>query len=97
MQDFHVAKEPPHTLDDAERRPRRFGLRLFVAYLFVYAGFIAISAFYHTTLAYKALFGLNIAVLYGFGLIGLAFLLALVFLFAGGQRDTSSNSARKRV
>jgi uncharacterized membrane protein (DUF485 family) len=68
-------------------RHRRFGLKLFLVYLAVYAGFIGIAAFNHAALSAKGLFGLNLAVLYGFGLIGLAFVLALIFLFAGGNNQ----------
>ncbi len=82
--------EPIHAQDEANRaallsraRHRRFGLKLFLVYLAVYAGFIGIAGFDHAALSAKSLFGLNLAVLYGFGLIGLAFVLALVFLFAG--------------
>jgi uncharacterized membrane protein (DUF485 family) len=83
--------EPIHTEDETNRatlaraRHRRFGLKLFFVYLAVYAGFIGIAAFKHAALSAKALFGLNLAVLYGFGLIGLAFVLALIFLFAGSK------------
>jgi len=80
----------------AERRHRRFGLRLFVAYLLVYAGFIGIAAFQHATFSSRSILGLNVAVVYGFGLIGLAFALALVFLFAGSKSCPTTDSSKNQ-
>jgi uncharacterized membrane protein (DUF485 family) len=76
-----------------ERRHRRFGLWLFALYLLVYAGFIGIATFNHSAFTSRAFFGVNVAIMYGFGLIGLAFALALTFLVAG---DNSSAPRQER-
>ncbi len=60
-------------------RASRLGLVLFAIYCLCYAGFIGVAAFSFTTLR-QPLAGLNLAVVYGFGLIGLAFLLAILYL-----------------
>ncbi len=96
MDNLRLVPDPSHTADAIERRHRRFGLQLFLAYLLVYAGFIALAAFYHTTLASQALFGVNLAVVYGFGLIGFAFLLALIFLWAGSAQNSPTSTVQKR-
>jgi uncharacterized membrane protein (DUF485 family) len=77
----------------AAQRHRRFGLKLFGIYLLVYASFIGIAAFAHETLATRLLFGVNLAVIYGLGLIGLAFVLALVFFQVGSAKTRRTGRA----
>jgi uncharacterized membrane protein (DUF485 family) len=56
------------------------GVVLFLIYLTIYAIFVALSAF-RGDLMKKAVFaGVNLAVVYGFGLIILAFAMALLYL-----------------
>lgn len=78
-----------------EAKHRQFGLKLFLAYLAVYVGFIALSTLYHETLSSPAMFGMNLAVVYGFGLILLAFVLAMIYLFSASRDVPSVDSARK--
>jgi uncharacterized membrane protein (DUF485 family) len=56
------------------------GLALFVVYLLLYGGFVALNAFAPGLMARPAAGGLNLAVLYGMGLIAAAFALALVYM-----------------
>lgn len=58
----------------------RVGLQLFFVYLLFYAGFMGLSAFSPATMAEPLLLGLNIAVVYGFFLIILALVLALIYM-----------------
>lgn len=58
----------------------RNGLWLFALYSALYAGFVGVSAFAPGVMAARPFDGLNVAVLYGFGLIGAAFILALVYM-----------------
>lgn len=58
----------------------RSGLWLFFAYLAVYAAFVAVSAFAGTWLARVPFGGVNLAVWWGFMLIVLPLILALVYL-----------------
>ncbi len=60
-------------------RNSRYGMVLFLIYLFIYGGFVAISAFWPEVMAREALFGVNLAVTYGFTLIATAMFLALVY------------------
>jgi uncharacterized membrane protein (DUF485 family) len=57
----------------------RRGLVLFTIYLTVYAGFVLLSAFGRPVMERIVLGGVNLAVWYGFGLIGGALLLALLY------------------
>lgn len=78
------AAPPPHRHDDHPEiitRNARYGLLLFAVYLMIYGGFVVLSAFAPTLMARPVLAGVNLAVVYGFVLIGLAFVLALVYMF----------------
>ena len=68
-------------------RNSRIGLVLFFLYLLFYVGFVLISAFSPTTMAMLPLEGINLAILYGFGLIISAFVLALVYGLACGSTE----------
>lgn len=63
-----------------EQHNRRFGLVLFFVYLTAYGAFVYLSAFRADLMAEHAFAGVNIAVMYGFGLIVAALVLALVYL-----------------
>ena len=56
-------------------RQSRIGLLLFVIYMALYAGFVGINAFSPALMKWTPLAGVNLAVLYGFGLI-------IAFVFA---------------
>jgi uncharacterized membrane protein (DUF485 family) len=60
------------------RQRTRQGLSLFAIYLLLYGGFMALNAF-RPALMETTVGGVNLAVLYGFGLIIAAFVLALVY------------------
>lgn len=64
----------------------RIGLVLFAVYLLLYGGFVYLAAFSPQTMEATPLAGVNLAIWYGFGLIGAAFLLALVYGCACGLR-----------
>jgi len=55
------------------------GIRLFVVYTLVYAGFVVINTVWPKMMGVKILWGLNLAVVYGFGLIFFAIILGLIF------------------
>lgn len=63
-------------------RNARFGMILFIVYLLLYGGFIALNAFDYKrmTLPVDWAGGLNGEVVYGFGLIFGAFVLAIVYM-----------------
>ena len=58
----------------------RIALWLFVLYLAVYVGFMAVSAFAPQAMATTPIAGLPLSILYGFALIGLAFVFAGIYL-----------------
>jgi uncharacterized membrane protein (DUF485 family) len=62
-----------------ERYNARLGLWLFLLYLVFYGAFVVINAAWPEWMDVIVLSGLNLAVVYGLGLIGGAFILALVY------------------
>jgi len=61
-----------------ERRYARYGLVLFWPYLTFYAVYVVLNAFWPTAMD-TTLGGVNLAILYGFALIGGALVLALLY------------------
>ena len=59
-------------------RNARYGMVLFVIYLLIYGGFV-VSVFWPEVMAREALFGVNLAITYGFALIAIAMVLALIY------------------
>ena len=57
----------------------RTGLVLFAIYLVIYGGFVVVAAWQPTLLDATPWPGINLAIIYGFGLIVIAFLLALIY------------------
>ena len=60
-------------------RNARIGLVFFCAYLLLYGGFVFLNAFSPDTMEMTPVAGINLAILYGFGLIVAALVLALVY------------------
>ncbi len=59
----------------------RIGLVLFAIYLFFYGGFVFLNAFRADVMETTPIAGINLAILYGFGLIAFALVLALIYGF----------------
>jgi uncharacterized membrane protein (DUF485 family) len=57
----------------------KLGLILFVLYTLFYSGFVLLNAFSASTMETTPIAGVNLAILYGFALIIVAFVLALLY------------------
>lgn len=62
-----------------QSRNMKIGLTLFGVYLLLYGGFVLINAFAPTAMEATPVAGVNLAILYGFGLIIAALVLALIY------------------
>jgi uncharacterized membrane protein (DUF485 family) len=62
-----------------QSRFSRLGLGLFAVYLLLYCGFVFLNAFSPETMEATPVAGLNVAILYGFGLIIAAVVLSLIY------------------
>lgn len=65
----------------------RRGLWFFGFYLVLYIGFVLVNAFAPELMERTPIAGLNVAILYGFGLIFAAFILAMIYGFACTDED----------
>jgi uncharacterized membrane protein (DUF485 family) len=65
---------------DLVNRNARYGLVLFAVYVILYGGFIFLAVFRPDVMESTGLGGVNVAILYGMGLIGGALLLALIYM-----------------
>lgn len=63
----------------ARRHNLRLATVLFLFYLALYAAFVLINAFVPQWMEWRPLGGLNLALLWGFGLIVVAIVLALIY------------------
>ena len=68
-------------------RNSRTGLLLFLLYLGLYGGFVLLNTFSAKTMEATPFAGINFAILYGFVLIVVAFLLALIYGLLCGRRE----------
>jgi uncharacterized membrane protein (DUF485 family) len=65
--------------DPATEYKTRLGLWMFLAYGLIYAGFVAVNLVWPAAMEATVLMGLNLAVVYGFGLIVFALILAVIY------------------
>ena len=69
----------PSGRDPASEFKKKVGIRMFIVYAIVYAGFIIINTVAPKLMGKTVAFGLNLAVTYGFGLIILAIIAGIVY------------------
>jgi uncharacterized membrane protein (DUF485 family) len=65
--------------DPASAKKAKLGLILFFCYLIIYAGFVVIGLTNPELMGSHALGSLNIAIIYGFGLIFLAIVMGFIY------------------
>ncbi|MCG3149395.1 MAG: hypothetical protein PCFJNLEI_02856 [Verrucomicrobiae bacterium] len=82
MADLNFKEVAPKEQEDAGvvAHNTRMGVILFIVYVAFYAGFMALSAFAPDKMSQPFIGGANLAVVYGFALIVVALLLALVYM-----------------
>lgn len=74
---------PPREEEDAGvvARNARTGLALFAVYLLLYGGFMGLNVYDPKLMTTTPLFGVNLAIVYGFGLIVAALVLAGIYMW----------------
>ena len=90
-------EDHPHVIS----RNARVGLTLFAIYVVLYGGFIFLCVFRSAAMGGAVLWGMNLAIAYGFGLILAALVLALVYMAIcsrpvthGGRSDSKDGPAQ---
>ncbi len=61
------------------RQKSKLGVRLFFVYLICYAGFVALGVFNYELLSTTVFSGLNLAIVYGIGLIVFAVIMGIIY------------------
>ena len=74
----HEPNEPTGE-DHSTDYKARIGVRMFIIYALVYAGFVVINIAAPLAMEKTIIFGLNLATVYGFGLIIFALILAMAY------------------
>lgn len=77
-------------------RNARYGLLLFAVYVALYAGFMGLSAFEPQLMSKTPFGGVNLAIIYGFGLIVAALVLALIYVRLCRSRDAMGEGSMPR-
>jgi uncharacterized membrane protein (DUF485 family) len=78
--------------DPASAYKTRLGLWMFAFYVIFYAGFVALRLVWPETMSMKVILGLNLAIVYGFALIILAIVQALIYNYLCTQREEAMAS-----
>ena len=81
--------------DHASEYKASLGVKMFIIYALVYAGFVAIPLFKPDLMDKKVLLGMNLAPVYGFGLIILALVMALIYNTACGAKEKELGTGAK--
>ena len=81
------------TPDHASDYKGRLGAWMFLVYAVIYAGFVVINVISPTLMEKTVIFGLNLAVAYGFGLIIFALILALIYNHMCAAREADMAAA----
>jgi uncharacterized membrane protein (DUF485 family) len=77
--------------DKASDYKAKLGVYLFIFYVLVYGGFIVINVMSPKTMGIIVLAGLNLACVYGFGLIVLAIIMGLIYNYMCTQKEYELN------
>ncbi len=80
--------------DHAAGFKTRLGLKMFGFYSLFYAGFVAINLIAPRSMEATIVAGLNFAVVYGFGLIVLALVMALIYSHSCGRQEAALNGSQ---
>lgn len=86
--------KPVHTQgeeDNAAVFKSRLGLKLFLAYAIIYAGFVFIGVSNPELMGMRVIWDLNLAIIYGFGLIFLAVVMGFLYHLACSRIEDKLN------
>lgn len=86
---LHEPAAEVHGVDEAAAFKRRLGLIMLAIYGVIYIVFIVINVASPKTMGVIVVGGLNLAIIFGFALIVIAFLLALAYNWACTRHEKS--------
>jgi uncharacterized membrane protein (DUF485 family) len=77
--------------DFAAKRKSKLGIKLFFIYALIYAGFVFIGVTHPGWMGLKVIFGLNLAIIYGFSLIIIAIVMGFFYHLACSKLENQLN------
>ena len=86
---LHEPAAAAHGVDEAAAFKRRLGLIMLAIYGVIYIIFIVINVAWPKAMGVLVVGGLNLAIVYGFALIVIAFLLAMAYNWACTRHEKS--------
>ena len=92
---LHEPINPTPEKDNAIAYKTKLGIRMFFIYAFIYAGFVLINIIKPVLMEKVIFFGLNLAVVYGFGLIILSLVMALIYNSLCVREEKAQNGTQK--
>ena len=88
---LHEPTSSPTEKDHAIAYKTKLGVQMFFVYALVYAGFVLINIIKPALMEKEIIFGLNLAVVYGFGLIILSLVMALIYNYFCAKEEKALN------
>jgi uncharacterized membrane protein (DUF485 family) len=88
---LHEPAVEDKTTDNAAPKKAKLGVILFIIYTIIYAGLVIIGLTVPETLGAKVLFGQNLAIVYGFGLILLAIIMGFFYNYFCSKFEDKMN------
>ena len=79
--------------DNASEWKSKLGIKLFFVYGLIYTGFVLINTVKPKLMEINVLFGMNLAVIYGMGLIVLAIIMGLVYNYFCTKKEDELNKS----
>jgi len=92
---LHEPAPEVHGVDEAAAYKRRLGLQMLAAYGVLYIIFIVINVATPKTMGVIVVGGLNLAIIYGFALIIIAFILAIIYNWLCTRHEKAVESEGK--
>ena len=83
--------------DNASEWKSKLGIKLFVVYGLIYAGFVFINTVKPELMEINVLLGMNLAVVYGMGLIVLAIIMGLIYNHFCTLKEDELNKPEEEV
>lgn len=92
---LHEPAEVEHRADESTAYKQKLGLIMLAVYTAIYIAFIVINVGWPKTMGVIVAGGLNLAIFYGFGLIVVAFILAIAYNWACTRHEKSFEKEEK--
>ncbi len=87
---LHEPASPVGT-DRAAGKKAKLGVKMFIAYTLVYSGFVVIGLTKPELMGLQIISNQNIAIVYGFGLIGLAIVMGFIYNYFCTKMEDKMN------